>query len=144
MSSDEKDTTDYSKLNKCKVTHKGQKIALIGVGNFYHLAKNIHTAIKNKFNIDATLINPVYLSGLDTEVLENLKQNHDIVLTFEDGCLAGGYGEKIASHYGADKMKVLNYGAHKEFTDRVSVEELYKRYHLTPELVCEDLAKLLK
>ncbi len=144
MSSGKTDTTDYGKLNKSKVTHKGQKIALIGAGNFYHLAKNVHAEIKNKFGIEATLINPVYLSGLDTELLESLKQDHDIVLTFEDGCIAGGFGEKIASFYGADKIKVLNYGAAKEFTDRVSITELYQRYHLTPELVCDDLKKLLK
>lgn len=144
ISSGKTDTTDYSKLNKSKVTHKGQKIALIGAGNFYHLAKNIHTEIKDKFGIEATLINPVYLSGLDTELLESLKHDHDIVLTFEDGCIAGGFGEKIASFYGASAMKVLNYGAAKEFTDRVSNDELYQRYHLTPELVCNDLKKLLK
>ncbi len=144
VSSGQKDTTDYGRLNKSKVTHKGTKIALIGAGNFYHLAKNVHAEIKNKFGIEATLINPVYLSGLDTELLESLKQDHDIVLTFEDGCVAGGYGEKIASFYGATSMKVLNYGAAKEFTDRVSIAELYGRYHLTPELVCADLVKLLK
>ncbi len=144
ISSGKTDTTDYSKLNKSKVTHKGQKIALIGAGNFYHLAKNVQAEIKNKFGVDATLINPVYLSGLDTELLESLKHDHDIVLTFEDGCVAGSFGEKIASFYGASAMKVLNYGAAKEFTDRVSNDELYQRYHLTPELVCNDLKKLLK
>ncbi len=144
VSSGVKDTTDYNQVNKAKVTHKGQKIALIGAGNFYHLAKDVQAEIKNKFGIEATLINPVYLSGLDTALLEGLKQNHEIVLTFEDGCVAGGLGEKIASFYGASEMKVLNYGAAKEFTDRVSVEELYRRYRLTPELVCEDLKNLLK
>lgn len=144
MSAGYADTTDYGKLNKSKVMHKGQKIALIGAGNFFHLAKKIHDEIKHKFDIDATLINPVYLSGLDTELLESLKKDHDIVLTFEDGCVAGGFGEKIASYYGNAQMKVLNYGAAKEFTDRVSMEQLYERYHLTPELVCHDLTKLLK
>ena len=49
----------------------------------------------------------------------------------------------MASFYGNSDVKVLNYGAEKEFTDRVPLEELYQRYHLTPELIAEDVAKTL-
>lgn len=137
------DKTDYSKLNKFKMTHKGQKIALIGVGNFYHLALETQKEIQDKLGIDATVINPVYLTGLDKEMLDDLKEKHDMVITLEDGCLAGGFGEKIAGYYGNSKMKVLNYGADKEFTDRVSVSELYEKYHLTKDLILEDIQKSL-
>lgn len=143
ISSGETDTTDYGKINQSKVTHTGQKIAIIGAGNFYHLAKTVREEIKNQFGINATLINPVYLSGLDQELLNRLKKDHDIVITLEDGCLAGGFGEKVSAFYGDSDMKVLNYGATKEFTDRISINELYERYHLTPRLICEDLRKLL-
>ena len=77
-------------------------------------------------DIDATLINPVYMSGIDKELLENLKSNHKIVITLENGVLDGGFGEKISRFYATSDMKVYNYGATKEFTDRVPTEELYK------------------
>ena len=80
--------------------------------------------------------------GLETERL-NLKQNHKVVITLEDGVLDGGFGEKIARFYGTSDMKVLNYGAKKEFTDRVPLDELYKRYRLTKELIVEDAEKLI-
>ena len=41
-------------------------------------------------------------------------------------------------------MKVLNFGAIKEFTDKVPLEELYKRYHLTEELIVADIKAVLK
>jgi 1-deoxy-D-xylulose-5-phosphate synthase len=41
-------------------------------------------------------------------------------------------------------MKVLNFGACKEFTDSVSLEELYERYHLNEELIISDIKKTLK
>ncbi len=41
-------------------------------------------------------------------------------------------------------IKVLNYGSHKEFSDRVPVYELYKRYRLTPSQIIEDAAACLK
>lgn len=133
------DKTDYSQLNKFKMTHVGESVAIIGVGNFYGLAVEVGKAIKDSVGIDATLINPVYLSGLDEEMLEDLKRNHKLVITLEDGCLDGGFGEKIARFYGTSDMKVLNYGAKKEFTDRVPLDELYKRYRLTKEQIAEDV-----
>lgn len=63
--------------------------------------------------------------------------------TLEDGELDGGFGEKIARFYGADPMKVLTFGAKKEFTDRVPLDELYRRYHLTPEQIADDIMKAL-
>ena len=81
----------------------------------------------------------MYLSGIDKQALEDLKKNHRLVITLEDGCLAGGYGEKISRYYANSGMKVLNFGADKEFTDRVPLEELYKKYHLTSDLIIQDI-----
>lgn len=139
-----KDTTDYSVLNTYKMTRKGSKVALIGAGNFYWLAEQTADALKARFGFEPTLINPVYLTGTDKTLLESLKADHDIVITLEDGCTAGGFGETIAAYYGGSDMKVLVYGADKEFTDSVPLVELYQRYHLTPELIANDIAPLLQ
>ena len=133
------DNTDYSKLNKFKVTKSGAKVAIIGVGSYYDLAQKVVEEMKNKLRISATLINPIYLTGVDKDVLEDLKINHDIVVTLESGSLEGGFGDKISSFYNKSKMKVLNYGANKEFTDRVSQENLFDRYKLIPEKIVEDI-----
>ena len=99
--------------------------------------------MKSKLNIDATLINPRFITGIDKEMLEELKSSHEIVITLENGTLDGGFGEKISRFYGNSSMKVLNYGAFKEFNDRFPMDELNTRYHLTKELICEDIAKLV-
>ena len=137
------DRTDYSILNKFKVEKEGEKVAILGLGNFLSLGEEVRKDLKEKHGIDATLINPRFVSGLDEELLENLKKNHSLVITLEDGVLDGGFGEKIARFYGASGMKVLNYGGKKEFTDRVPVEELYERYRLKKELIAEDVLKCL-
>ena len=142
-STGEKDTTDYSIINKYKVTHKGNKVAILGLGNFFRLGKDVQTMLREKLGIDATLINPIYTTGLDKGLLEDLKSEHQIVITLEDGVLQGGFGEKIASYYGGSDIKVLNFGADKEFTDRTPLEELYQRYHLMPELIVEDIKNIL-
>jgi 1-deoxy-D-xylulose-5-phosphate synthase len=137
------DTTDYSILNKYKLVESGSKVAIIGLGDFFELGKQVKEELKSKLNIDATLINPRFISGVDTELLNNLKSNHDIVITLENGTLDGGFGEKISRFYGNSDMKVLNYGAFKEFNDRVPMSELNQRYHLTKELITQDIEKLL-
>ena len=133
------DKTDYSILNKYKVENFGEKVAIIGAGNFYSLAKDVAKEIGG----NPTIINPRFLSGVDKELLESLKENHKLVITLEDGVLDGGFGEKITRFYGNSDMKVLNFGAKKEFTDRTPLDVLYERYHLTKELIVEDAHKCL-
>ena len=143
ISTGEKDTTDYSQLNKFKLVEKGEKVAILGLGNFFGLAKEVKEALKFQ-GIDATLINPKFITGIDKDLLEDLKANHSVVVTLEDGMLDGGFGEKVARFYGDSDIKVLNFGGFKEFTDRVPLEKLYERYHLTPELIVKDVTNILK
>ena len=144
VSSGKEDSTDYSILNKFETVANGQEVAIIGVGNFFHLGKKVKAELSQKLGINATLINPKFLTGLDEELLNGLKQNHKLVITLEDGCLEGGFGEKVSRFYGNSEMKVLNFGGKKEFTDRMSLEEIYERYHLTPELIVQDVQNCLK
>ncbi len=143
ISTGEKDTTDYSKINKYQVVESGSEVAILGLGNFFHLGVKVKDALKANLGISATLINPHFISGVDEELMESLKANHKLVITLEDGALEGGFGEKIASYFGNSDMKVLNFGARKEFTDRVPLEELYQRYHLTPEQIVDDIKNCL-
>ena len=143
ISTGEKDTTDYSKINKYQVVESGSEVAILGLGNFFHLGVKVKDALKANLGISATLINPHFISGVDEELMESLKANHKLVITLEDGAIEGGFGEKIASYFGNSDMKVLNFGARKEFTDRVPLEELYQRYHLTPELIVDDIKNCL-
>lgn len=143
ISSGVEDTTDYSILNKFKIEEQGEKVAIIGVGNFLQLAKEVKQELKLKSGIDATVINPRFLTGVDKDLLDTLKQNHKVVITLEDGVLEGGFGEKVARYYGSSDMKVLNFGASKEFTDRIPLEKLYEKYHLTKELIVKDIQNVL-
>lgn len=135
---------DYSNLNKYKVEEKGDKIAIIALGDFFNIGEELSRKIKEELNITPTLINPRYITGIDNELLENLKENHEIVLTLEDGILDGGFGEKIARYYGTSTMKVKNYGIKKSFPDRYNVQELLKENGITNDQILEDIKKMMK
>lgn len=134
---DVKVEADYSQLNLYQITHEGKGIALLGLGAYYKLAQEVAEGLKQN-GIDATIINPRYASGIDTEVLESLKANHQTIITLEDGQLDGGWGEKIARFYGDSSVKVRCYGARKEFVDRFDFNEFLKSNHLTAEQIVEE------
>lgn len=135
--------SNFDKLNKYLTVYEGSKVAIIGLGSFYHLGKEVYDSLKN-IGIEATLINPRFVTGIDKELLEKLLKNHELVITLEDGVLDGGFGEQITRYYSAKDMKVLNFGAKKEFNNNVPLKELYERYHLTKELIIEDIKQALK
>ena len=135
--------SDYSNLNRYKVAHRGSKVAILALGSFFGLGQSVLSLLKDKANIDATLINPRYITGVDSELMDELKADHELVITLEDGVLDGGFGEKIARYYGATDMKVLNYGAKKEFVDRYDIQELLRANHLTDEQIVEDILSLI-
>lgn len=133
--SDEQLDEDYSELNRFKMTHKGSKVAIVALGAFYGLGKQVAALLKEQKGIDATLINPRYITGLDEEMLESLKADHEKVITLEDGALEGGFGEKIARFYGDSDMKTLCFGIKKGLYDRYDYQQLAKDNELTPEQI---------
>lgn len=133
--SDEQFDEDYSELNRFKMTHKGSKVAIVALGAFYGLGKQVAALLKEQKGIDATLINPRYITGLDEEMLESLKADHEKVITLEDGALEGGFGEKIARFYGDSDMRTLCFGIKKGLYDRYDYQLLAKDNELTPEQI---------
>lgn len=134
---------DYSNLNKYKIERQGNKVAVIALGDFYQLGEQITNKIKEELKFEPTLINPRYITGLDNKLLEELKKEHELVITLEDGILEGGFGEKIASFYGTTNMKVKNYGIRKSFPDRYIVDELLKENGITVEQIIADIKEII-
>ena len=130
---------NYSDINKYKILKSGQKIAIIALGDFFQMGEELIMEIEKQLGINATLINPRFITGLDEEMLEKLEKNHNIVITLEDGILDGGFGQKIASFYGTSEMNVFNYGLKKEFLDQYDLKKVMEKNHLQPDLIINDL-----
>ena len=128
---------NYNEINKYKLEQEGEKVAIIALGDFYQRGKKVAENIKEKLGFKPTLINPRFATGLDTKLLNKLKDNHNIVITLEDGILDGGLGQKIASYFGDTNIKVKNYGLQKKFYDRYNPEELLKEENMDIESIIE-------
>lgn len=135
--------TDYSQINKYKTVTSGEKIAVIALGDFFQMGEELTDKLAEKYKIRPTLINPRYITGIDEELLTKLTENHELIITLEDGILDGGFGQKIASFYGPSDIKVINYGLKKEFLDRYNVNEVLTQNHLRVDLILEDIKEYM-
>lgn len=137
------DTTDYNQLYQNEVVQAGNKVAVMGVGNFFGLAEEVIAALA-KENIQATLINPKFISGVDEKLLTELTNNHQLVVTLEDGITDGGYGQTVASFLGNTDVKVQNYGLDKAFHDRYVASELLAENGITVENIVKNILAVVK
>ena len=133
---------EFSFVPEYKVTKKGSEVAIIAAGSFYQKGENLVRLLADK-GIDATLINPRYLSGIDAKTLDALKANHKLVVTLEDGCKDGGFGERIAAYYGTSDMKVMVGGIKKDLYDRFDAQKLLADNRLLDEQIVEDITNII-
>lgn len=139
----EKPDKDYGILNKYEVLQQGKDIAIIALGTFRGIGQDAAKLIEQQTGIKPTLIDPVYITGIDEQLLEELKTDHRAVITLEDGILDGGFGEKIARFYGDSGVKTVNLGLKKQFLDRYDPAAVLRDCGLTPEQVAQRAAQLL-
>lgn len=134
---------DYGNINTFRKIRSGSEVAIIGAGSFFKRAREAADLLKES-GINATLINPRFVSGIDEAMLKELEKDHKLVVTLEDGCVEGGFGAKVAQFYGLSPMKVRNLGLKKEFVDRYEMEELLEKNRLKPTQIAEDIINFLK
>lgn len=136
-----------------QIVQPGRDVAILGLGNTMPLAAEITSALAENDEehaaITATLVDALQYSTMDAELLAMLADGHRLVVTLEDGQLEGGWGEKVTAFYAnssntkASHVRVLNFGAAKEFTDRVPLGELNERYGLTSETIVSRIRSIL-
>lgn len=143
------DITGDCPFTRYQIVRPGREVAILGLGNTLPLAAEVAATLENDDDINATLIDAQQYSAMDGELLDVLADGHRVVVTLEDGQLEGGWGEKVTAFYAnstnpkAAGVRVLNFGASKEFTDRVPLAELDERYGLTVEAVADRIRRVL-
>ena len=139
------DPWDHYTLNRV-----GHGIALMGLGNTYPLAEQAAQLLIQQ-DLDPTVVNPHQFSTLDTTTLDALAKEHQLIITLEDGQLAGGWGSRISAYYGNTQSfapyarpRVIAVGAAKEVTDRVPLADLQQRYGLNAESIANRALQALQ
>ncbi len=100
-------------LGKGKVLRQGASIAILAFGSL------VHPGLQAAEKLNATLANMRFVKPLDLELLRELAQNHDYLVTLEEGCIMGGAGAAIseALHQMDIVKPVLMLGLPDKFID---------------------------
>lgn len=134
--------TDYAQLNRYSVTREGSRVAILALGSYYQLGERVADLLAVR-GINPTLVNPRYITGLDTDLLERLRTDHQLVVTLEDGQLEGGWGQTVASYYGTSPMRVLCCGGRKGFVDRFDYHDYLRANRLLDDQLADDIVAAL-
>lgn len=129
---------EYDKVSYM-VMQKGQDVCILALGGFYELGVKTAALIKETKNIQPTIINPRFITGLDENRLDWVLENHKIVVTIEDGILSGGFGSKIAQYYSDKDIKVYNFGFSMDIPRTYEPAELMAENSLTEEKIVEKI-----
>ena len=105
---------------------ESQRVAIL---NFGCLLPN---ALEAAEAIDATVIDMRFIKPLDGDVVLKAAQEHDILLTLEDGCIMGGAGSAVIEHlqqHGVMK-RVKMLGLPDSFILQGTQQEMYEEHGL--------------
>ena len=129
----ELDNDNHNDFTKNMLVNNGNKVAIMAVGPMLKMALEVAKKVEEIFGKEITIINPINVSNLDYEILDELEEKHKLIITLEDGELQGGYGVNVASYFGQKNIKVMNFGISKKFHTDFKAEELLKSNGMSVE-----------
>lgn len=139
---DEEPPSSYL-IPKYQTVQRGKRVAILALGSFFQLGEEVAELLEKRAAIRPTLINPRFITGVDSETLDSLPIDHEVVVTLEDGIIAGGFGAKIAQYFGLSDIKVMTCGFTNQIPIRYNPSEWIEENRLTPTQIVEDIVSRL-
>lgn len=121
---------------KSEVLEQGEEIAVLAVGSMMKTGELVCDGLKEK-GICPTLVNVRFVKPLDEELLNDLSEKHDLIVTVEENVKIGGFGEHVAAYMQEKHLgcRVLPIAIGDHFVEHGSVESLRARNGLSPERI---------
>ena len=132
-------------IGKAEVLRQGDDVLLLGYGSMVYPA--MQTAeILSEHGIEATVINARFAKPLDEELILPLAQQIGKVVTFEEGCLMGGFGSAVAESILDAQVpaSVLRIGVPDILVDHATPDQSKAALGLTPPQMAERILRTFK
>lgn len=127
---------------KSEIIYKEKDIALLAVGSMVEVAIEIREALKEK-GYSVSLVNVRFVKPVDEKLLENLNENHRLIVTMEENVLNGGFGERVL-RITRDmnlKYKVINVAIPNVYVEHGNIEILKSEIGLDKETILNKIQK---
>lgn len=127
---------------KSEIIYKEKDIALLAVGSMVEVAIEIREVLKEK-GYSVSLVNARFVKPVDEKLLENLNENHRLIVTMEENVLNGGFGERVL-RITRDmnlKYKVINVAIPNVYVEHGNIEILKSEIGLDKETILNKIQK---
>ncbi|MFT5768856.1 MAG: 1-deoxy-D-xylulose-5-phosphate synthase, partial [Lysobacterales bacterium] len=127
-------------VGKGEVQFKGSGIAILAFGSM------VHTCIDIATNLDATLVNMRFIKPLDLELIRQISESHEILITVEENAISGGAGSGVNELLAAEGivLPILNIGIPDHFIEHGSREDCLSAANLDEEGVLKQIMARLR
>lgn len=139
------DIDDPVVLGKSEILQKGSKIAILAVGSCVKMTKQINSNLLEK-GITPTIINVRFIKPFDTELIEKIAKEHELIVTMEENVCTGGFGQSVLSYLNNKEtdVEVLNIGLEDKFIEHGKVDVLMSANNLDAGKITSDILKRIK
>ncbi len=125
----------FRPLGKGEILAEGEDLLIIALGHQCNAALKLREDLK-KQGVEATVVDPIFVKPLDTELLGKLLLKHNRIVTIEEHSLKGGLGSEINDFlmsHDFGQVEVLNFGIPEMYIEQGGYEDLLNEIGLTPE-----------
>ena len=124
-------------LGKSEILSAGDDVLIIGLGHMVYTGMKVKELLRD-IGVNATVLDPIFVKPLDTEMLCQLLLTHQKIVTIEEHSLVSGMGSIINNYLitqGYSNIQVSNFGIPETFVEQGSHAELMNELGLTPEKI---------
>lgn len=113
-------------LGTAEVLKEGKEIAIVALGHMCETALEVREILK-EHGITATVIDPVFLKPLDSDLFYRILSSHTHLITLEEHAVTGGLGSLLNNFVIRNQfhaVSVMNFGIPDAFVEYGSHQEL--------------------
>lgn len=132
-------------LGKGEILKQGSKVAMVAVGKMVEIANDATELLKEKYQVDATLVNARFVKPFDKELIRKLVEEHEILVTLEDNVHQGGFGQQVTDWLYEQRLypKVINISIPDQFIEHGNVNQLYAKLGMDAESIVSKVVREL-
>ena len=127
-------------IGKGIVSREGANIAIL---NFGTLLAEVKKAAES---LNATVCDMRFVKPLDTQLIDSLLKNHQIIVTIEDNAIAGGAGSAVNEYILSQgiAVKILNIGLPDCFIKHGTQQEIHQELGLHADGILNKINKFIQ
>ena len=137
--------TEPVKMGKSEVLHMGNQVAVLALGSMVEICEDVLSELR-EVGVDPTFVNVRFVKPLDTALLDQLAENHKLVVTVEENVQNGGYGQHVCGYMEEchPEVQVLPVAIPDCFVAHGGVDSLRAKLGLSTSAITDKIMKTLE